>query len=252
MMSTFKPIKTEKFANGVVGQIKESIFDGTYLSGDKLPSESDMAGLFGVSKVTVRQAIRVLENSGLIFTKQGVDGGIFVAEADSISVSSFLSDMLKLKRVTQSDLTMARLIFEPDIASLVADVWKENDLEEPKKNIRQAKLFLEKGDQDNTRLLSLEFHRLICNLTRNPVIIFTLNSVLDVLKENILRFRLDTEFIRNEINDHEIILEKIRRRRKDEAYNEMHKHIGIVHKKLEEMHKGIHRAEPKEILGDQL
>ena len=138
-MPPFKRLRSEKFSQEIANQIKKSIFDQTFVSGDKLPSENDMAELFGVSSATVRQAIRILESSGLLFTKQGVDGGIFVAEADPAAVSSYLSDMLKLKRVSQSDLTMTRMIFEPDVAALVATVWQDGDLNDMYDNIQQAR-----------------------------------------------------------------------------------------------------------------
>jgi len=234
-MPPFKPVKTEKFAQEMANQIKQSIFDGTYASGDKLPSEGELAKLFCVSKVTVRQSVRVLESSGLVYTRQGVEGGIFVAEADSLAVSSYLSDMLKLKRVTQSDLTLSRLIFEPDIASLVASVWRGTDLEATEENLRQAQASLKRGDLGNTRLLNLAFHRLVCAVTRNPVIIFTINSVMDVLEENVLRINVEKGFIQRQVLEHERILEKIRDRKADEAYEEMREHIGIVHEKLEAM-----------------
>jgi len=233
-MIPFKPFRSEKFSQEVANQIKESIFNGTYVSGDKLPSESDMARQFEVSKVTVRQAIRVLENSGIVYTKQGVDGGIFVAEADTMSVSSYLSDMLKLKRVTMSDLTMARIIFEPEIAHRVAKVWEDKDLEDAEKNI--------KDKFRKSRILNLKFHRFVCNITKNPVVIFALNSVIDVLEENVLKTELDRDFIHNEIVAHRIILEKIRARKREEAHDEMREHIKIVHQKLEEIYSYSKRA----------
>jgi len=238
-MPPFKPLRTEKFSQEIANQIKESIFDGTYGSGDKLPSESDMAKQFGVSKVTVRQAIRVLENAGIVFTKQGIEGGIFVEEADTISVSSYLSDMLKLKRVTMNDLTMARIIFEPDIAYRAAKVWEGKDLEDVEKNVQEAQIALDKDEFQGSRLLNLEFHRLVCNITKNPVVIFALNSVIDVLEENVLKTELDRDFIRNEIISHEIILKNIKKRERETAHDEMRKHIKIVHQKLEKIYKKV-------------
>lgn len=245
MITPFEAIKTRNFAQEVANQIKQNIFNGTYKSGDKLPSESELAEIFGVSKVTVRQSVRVMENSGIVYTKQGVDGGIFVAEADPMAVSSYLSDMLKLKRVTQSDLTLSRMIFEPDIASLVTRVWKENDLQEAEENLRQAEIALEKGDLDKARLLNLAFHRLLCIITENPVIIFTLNSVIDVLEENVLKIKLTRKFIHRELEEHKIILEMIKRRKEKEACTEMRKHIASVHKKLESIHKSKSKQKSK-------
>ena len=244
-MTSFRPIKTEKFAQEVANSIKESIFDGTYESGDKLPSESELAKLFGVSKVSIRQAIRVLENSGIVYTKQGVDGGIFVSEADSVAVSSYLSDMLKLKRVSQSDLTFTRMIFEPDIASLVANVWEGDDLEAARVNIHEAQIALDRGDVGGARLLNLAFHRLFCAITRNPVIIFTLNSVIDVLEENVLNIKLDKEFVEKELEEHIVLLGMIERREADQACKEMRKHITKIHEKLEELHRAKSEQNPK-------
>jgi len=235
-MQPFKPLRVEKFAQEVANRIKASIFDGVYNTGDKLPSENDMAGMFGVSRVTVRQAVRILESSGILYTRQGIEGGIFVAEADETSVGSYLSDMLKLKRVTQSDLTLTRTIFEPDIAALVARVWQGEDLAAIYTNIEAAQAAMTGGDLDRVRMLNLHYHRLIGALTRNPVIIFTLNSVLDVLEENVLKIKLDKEFVRNEIVEHEVIIAKIRLQNPRESRREMRKHIQRVHEKLESIH----------------
>ena len=227
----FKPLRTEKFSAEIANRIKESIFNGTYNPGDRLPSENEFARMFGGSNVTVRQAIRILEHSGIVFTRQGVDGGIFVAKADTMSVSTYLSDMLRLKRVTLGDLTIARIIFEPDIASLAASMKKEDDLEELEENIRDARVALGRGDYKEARLLNLRFHRTISNITRNPVIVFTLNSVADVLEENISGGQ-SGEFVGKTIEAHERILEKIRAGDKIAARSEMAKHVRAVHKSL--------------------
>ena len=247
-MQPFKRLRSEKFSQEVANQIKESIFDETYASGDKLPNESEMAAMFGVSNVTVRQAIRILESSGILYTKQGIEGGIFVAEADTTAVSSYLSDMLKLKRVNQSDLTMTRMIFEPDVAALVARVWQDKDLDEIYENLQQAKIALNRGDLKSSRLFNLSFHRFIYALTRNPVIIFTLNSVIDVLEENVLKIKLGKDFVYDEIIAHEAIIEKISLREPEKSRNEMHRHIKKVHEKLENAHRSLTAQELKSAL----
>ena len=236
-MFPFEPIKSQKYSDTIANKIKESIFDGYYSSGDRLPSENKMAEKFGVSNVTIRQAIRILEYSGIIYTKQGADGGIFVAEADTKSVSSYFSDMLKLKRATQSDLYMARLIFEPDVAHMVALVWRDGDLEEAEKSIRRAREAFQKNDFFNARVYSISFHRLIAAITRNPVIIFTLNSVIDVLQENIVKVKFGRDFILKTIDSHEIVLGKIAARKADEARDTMRMDIKLVYDKVDAMDK---------------
>lgn len=228
----FKKLRTENLSQEIVTQIKKSIFGGTYEPGDKLPSERDLAEKFGVSNITVRQAVRVLENSGILNTRVGASGGIFVADADTIAVSSYLSDMLKLKRVTLSDLTMTRLIFEPDIASLVSQSWKDQDLDIIYENIKKAESIYKEGDLAQTRLVNLTFHRHISSITRNPVIMFTINSVINVLEENIVTIQLGKDFVLKEIKAHMNILKTIESRDIDAAREAMQSHISTVHKQL--------------------
>ena len=131
---------------------------------------------------------------------------------------------------------MARIVFEPDIAFRVAKIWESKDLEDVERNVQEAQIALDKDEFRRSRLLNLEFHRLVCNITKNPVVIFALNSVIDVLEENVLKTELDRDFIRDEIIAHETILDKIRSREREQAHDEMRKHIKIVHKKLEEIY----------------
>ncbi len=233
----FTSLKSGKYAAEVAGQIKKTIFQGTYGPGDKLPSESELAQLFEVSTVSIRQAIRVLENSGLVYTKRGAVGGVFVAEADTIAVSTYLSDMLHLKRVTLGDLTMARLIFEPEIARRVAEIWKNDELVEVEENVNEAQAALESGETKQARTHNLDFHRIVSSLTRNPVVIFTLNSVMDVLQENIKETEIEDEFVRNELIAHKMILKNIRFRDGGMAHDQMRDHIRTVHERLGEIQK---------------
>ncbi|AFM25910.1 FadR/GntR family transcriptional regulator [Desulfomonile tiedjei] len=236
-MKQFKPLKSRKYAAEVAAQIKRTIFDGTYGPGDKLPSESQLAQVFEVSTVSIRQAIRVLESSGLVCTKRGAEGGVFVAEADTLAVSTYLSDMLQLKRVRLGDLTMARLIFEPEIASVAAEVWKGDELTELEHNVSMTQAALDAGEIKQARINNLNFHRIICKLTKNPVVIFTLNSVMDVLKDNVRETEIDEEFVRNELIAHKTILDNIRFRNVGMAHDQMRVHIRTVHERLSEVQK---------------
>jgi GntR family transcriptional repressor for pyruvate dehydrogenase complex len=64
-----------RLADLVSGQLKESIFQGEYQSGERIPPEHQLVEIFGVSRVIVREAIRNLEQAGLIEIKRGPKGG---------------------------------------------------------------------------------------------------------------------------------------------------------------------------------
>ncbi len=236
-LAEFEPLRSGKYAAEVAGQIKKTIFRGTYGPGDKLPSEGELAKSFEVSTVSIRQAIRVLESAGLVYTKRGAEGGVFVAEANTMAVSTYLSDMLHLKRVTLGDLTMARLIFEPEIARRVAEKWKDEELTELEENIGMVEHALGAGELKEARTHNLCFHRIMSSLTKNPVVIFTMNSVMDVLTENVRETDLEDHFVRDELAAHKVILEYIRARDGDTACDQMRVHIRIVHDRLGEFQR---------------
>ena len=85
-------------------------------------------------------------------------------------------------------------------------------------------------------MLNLAYQRLICALTRT---VFTLNSVLDVLEENVLKIKLNREFVHSEIIEHEAIFEKIKLHKPEVSGREMHKHIRCVHEKVETAHAAL-------------
>ena len=75
-MARFKPIKQFRVSREVCEQLKESILLGQFKTGDRLPSERDLVEEFQVSRMAIREALRSLENLGLIATRQGVGGGL--------------------------------------------------------------------------------------------------------------------------------------------------------------------------------
>lgn len=69
-------LKRKRLPEEIAGQLKDSIFSGQYKLGDKLPYESELCEIFGVGRTVVREALRSLENSGLIAVKRGYGGGL--------------------------------------------------------------------------------------------------------------------------------------------------------------------------------
>jgi DNA-binding GntR family transcriptional regulator len=78
-MPIFKPIKQSRVSDEVAEQLKQSIIAGHFKEGDKLPSERDLANEFQVSRVAIHEALRSLESSGFIVTRQGPTGGSYVS-----------------------------------------------------------------------------------------------------------------------------------------------------------------------------
>src|SRR5207237_8219320 len=106
--AVFTPVHQARASGEIVSQIERAIFAAELSAGDRLQSERELAEQFGVSRITVRDALRVLEARGLIRVKVGATGGAFVADASTDRVAESLSTMIRLKRMTHSELAEAR------------------------------------------------------------------------------------------------------------------------------------------------
>ncbi len=76
----FKSVRTDRISQAIIDQIKEAIFQKKLTIGDKLPSERQLMEQFETSRVTVREALRTLEYSGILEIKRGNQGGAFVRD----------------------------------------------------------------------------------------------------------------------------------------------------------------------------
>jgi GntR family transcriptional regulator, transcriptional repressor for pyruvate dehydrogenase complex len=124
----FSLIRPTRASSDVIAQIRAAIFSGRFRPGDRLPTEREMAQQFGVSRVTVRDALRALETSGLIRVKVGGQGGPYVAEPDISLLSDSLGTHLQLRGTTFRELAEARLALETTAARLAAERATEEDL----------------------------------------------------------------------------------------------------------------------------
>lgn len=119
-MPKFKPIKQHRISEEVSENLKLSIISGQFKPGEKLPSERDLSDQFQVSRVAIREALRTLENSGFITTRQGSTGGAYVTELTfEYLVNAFL-DLFLSDKISIPELHQVRLLIEPQVARLAA------------------------------------------------------------------------------------------------------------------------------------
>ena len=84
----------------VADQLRDLILRGDLVTGQRLPAEAELAPSFGVSRSTIREALRILVTEGLLVTKRGVHGGTFVAELDQSRVEGVLSSAFTVLALT--------------------------------------------------------------------------------------------------------------------------------------------------------
>ncbi|MCW7755289.1 FadR family transcriptional regulator [Desulfobotulus sp. H1] len=116
----FEKAKQNRMFQDVVDQIQEAILEGRMMMGDKLPPERELKEVFQVSRGTLREALRVLEQKGLIEIRLGVGGGAFVREVAMEPVTEGLALLLRRNRVSAGELSEFRKDLESGIAALAA------------------------------------------------------------------------------------------------------------------------------------
>lgn len=116
----FKKAKQNRVFQDVIHQIQEAIVSGDLKAGDRLPSERTLKETFHISRGTLREALRVLEQKGLIEIKTGVGGGAFVKNVDSGQFSETLDLLMRTQRVPLRDLAAFRADVEGIVTGLAA------------------------------------------------------------------------------------------------------------------------------------
>jgi DNA-binding FadR family transcriptional regulator len=100
----FKKTNQQRLFEDLVNQIEEAILDGRLKAGDKLPSQRDLVSMFQTSRGPLREALRVLEQKGLLEIKRGVRGGAVVKHPGTTPVSESLGLLIRHRKITLAEL----------------------------------------------------------------------------------------------------------------------------------------------------
>ncbi len=229
----FKPVRVSRASADVVEQIKGEIFSGRLTAGDRLPSEKELAEQFGLSRVTIRDALRILESHGLVQIKVGAGGGAFVADPSVEPLTQTLSNLLRLNKISLGELVEARKIIEAATVELAAQRATPADVRLLEAALGGAQSALAAGDL-HYMPHSVEFHVAIALAAHNQVLHFTVNSFRTMFYE-VLEKLLPTEnMARRAASDHAQILDAIRTRRPEQARRLMLGHLQYFEDQLRE------------------
>lgn len=173
--STFtQPIRTTRTFEAAIENVVEAIERARLGSGDQLPSESDLATQLGISKPTLRQALRVLERAGLLTVRQGKGGGIFVA-SDLIPSDAILG-AVALEEGFIVDVLRGRRVLETAITEFAAAVATRDDFDEIERSIGLLRAHL--GDRAMVMRADAMFHRAVVRASHNQTLQAAMRGVV--------------------------------------------------------------------------
>lgn len=226
----FKSIKKQRMSDEIVGQIKNALFAGKLRTGDRLPPERHLATQFETSRTSVREALRSLEQEGVIRVKKGVTGGVFIADLDYRPVTRSLQTLLYFGKITIQDIAEARLIFEPEAARLAAERASPADLRELEEVIQKMSDAIR--DKQLPRSYDLKFHKIIARAAANPILEMLAESMLEVASKAITELNPSVDTLRHVLACHGKVFDAIRKRDGQLAFKVMHEHIVDVQARL--------------------
>lgn len=194
MKPIYGQIVTTSVASQIADQLQQAIVDGRIKVNERLPTEEGLAAQFGVSRSTVREALKRLAARHLIRSRRGPAGGTFVTgpspEDLATSLGTSVALLVASGGVTLDEMATARLEMETVCCCLAAQNRTEEHLAALKAEIamqRNAAL----SDQDFCAS-DVRFHRTIIDAAGNPLLRFLMNATIEVLMpvSNMIIFRV--------------------------------------------------------------
>jgi GntR family transcriptional regulator, transcriptional repressor for pyruvate dehydrogenase complex len=220
----FRPVSIGRISEVIVEQIRVLMRQGQLKPGDRLPPERDLCERFGVSRVTVREALRMLESSGLVQIRVGARGGAFVTAPSSDRIGEGLTDMLTLSALSAADVTEVRMILEIGLVPLVCERATEQDIADLEEICERSEAALQSGEYSMD--YSLEFHIRVAQATHNPAVVMLVESFRGPIHMSLQQAReVAPEMGDLGTREHELFIEMVRRRAPDAATKIMREHL---------------------------
>jgi GntR family transcriptional regulator, transcriptional repressor for pyruvate dehydrogenase complex len=221
--SIFAPVSVARASSAIAEQIRGAILTGRLKAGDRLSPERELAEQFGVSRVTVRDALRSLEAMGLIAVKVGARGGAFVTAPTGSKVAQTMSDMMMMSATTPEDIVEARLIVELGTVTLACARASDEDIAELRELCEHGRDALAAGNY--TRELSWDFHAKLGQSAHNGAVGGLTQSFRSTLSMHPLRVREGSRAHELTVEEHMRIVEALERRDGGAARRAMADHL---------------------------
>lgn len=219
-----RQIQTTKSPGALAAILREAILDGGFRLGERLPSERDLVDQTGLSRGSVREALRLLEAEGLLSVTAGRNGGSIVSRPDLDSVAGFLDIYVRSNAISAQVVHQTRQIIEPALAALAAENHKPGDI--PPLRSLNARLLAAGSNRRFFAQINFEWHQRIAALSGNEL----MATMLYAISRNVVQLTASRGFERQEIpvtvhRIHERVIDAIEARDAAAAMRRMQRHL---------------------------
>ncbi|MDH2329140.1 FadR/GntR family transcriptional regulator [Cereibacter sp. SYSU M97828] len=223
MQPGYEPIVTTSAASQIANQLQQAIVDGRLKVDERLPTEEELAAQFGVSRPTVREALKRLAARHLIRSRRGPAGGNFVSGPSPEDLAASLSTSVNLLVATGGtsldEMATARLELESICCRHAVRKRTAAHLAALRAELRLQR---SEGISDQDFCASdVRFHRAIVQAADNALLRFLMNAFLEALMpvSNMIIFRVRDRAIIT--THHERIVDALEQRDEDAAISEL-------------------------------
>jgi GntR family transcriptional regulator, transcriptional repressor for pyruvate dehydrogenase complex len=173
-MSMMKPAKNghRPAYETIATKITELITSADLKPGDRLPTEHELSEQLGVSRTVVREAVKVLVATGLVYTRRG--SGLYVADNISPFAPTMLDSLTPVDPTQVISLYEFRIMLEPSAARLAAEHITPHELRELREVVALNRQSAETQQRQQFRESDAAFHRVIAEATHNPFLASTI------------------------------------------------------------------------------
>lgn len=228
----FSAVKTNRVYQEVVDQVQDAILNGELVPGEKLPPERELKEQFGISRGALREALRVLEQKGLIDIQLGAGGGAIVREITAELITDSLSLLLRNHQVPLDHLQEFRMDIEGSIARLAAERAVEGDVAKLREILVSAEACLVQAlgweayvDAD------AQLHMALAGITGNTVYTFIQRAIHENINTYYAEFlERDAGELRRHYKDLCALVDAIADANGDMAYRIMQRHLSRLGK----------------------
>ena len=219
MALEFQKIAPTRVFQSVVDQIQAAILDGRLKAGDQLPAEMKLKEMFQTSRGTVREALRVLEQKGLIAIRTGAAGGAVVCVPDESKITESLDLLVQCRKVTFDQLARFREEVEGGVAALAAASARQKDIDRLKALLEEARRLADGKSIDPKAFsrLDVRFHIAMAEIAANPLFVAVLRMVHENVLEAFERFSLTRNLLRENFQDLCDIVDAVKKHDTDRA-----------------------------------
>ncbi|WP_439590256.1 FadR/GntR family transcriptional regulator [Hydrogenophaga sp.] len=225
--------------------IRAQIASGDLLPGDKLPAERELAEQLGVGRNAVREALRSLENGGVVELRKGRGGGAFILPTNARRITHAMQELHDIGSYTLEELTEARILMVEQMVRLSCERATDDDFSALQKNVDELEQLTKANEMAKRQERVVGFYHLLAAATRNRVLMLLDSSLIDLISVFVERAWQDgNPQLTTLVASRRRVLKHMRARDADKAVAELSRQLLDLHQTLSRVLAGKTEVKP--------